>query len=294
MASVITKTWKGEILDKAYNSLATASVPSVFKVGRDQTTALETDTDLDFPIPISGTEQVDDCDAITGWTDSADLTTTLNTTTFIQGTGSLNLTKDGTGSTTASTEKTVTSLDFTSKKLSLFLKVSTSALALLATTDAVTIRYGSNSSNYYQWTRDASELTADVFTAIDLLDTSNPDSITGTPTDASMDFFHIALETALSASTWSAGDVIMDDIKLASSDDFTKDFSSGYPIIDKSTLQVTLRGTLATTEGNGFIIDGFGIFNTDGSPIMEGIDDFTAESKTLTDELIFVAKNRLT
>lgn len=293
MASTLTKTWKGEILDKAYNSSAAASTPTTFKVGINQTTALETDTDLTQSVPISGFEVVDDCEATTGWSDSADMTVSLNTSTFIIGSGSLNLTKDGTASVNASTEKTVTSLNFTSKQIELFFRIDDqTTLDKFTTTDCITIRYGSSSGDYYQWTKDKADLSTGL-NYIGKLDTTNEDSTTGTPVDASMDYFLIQITTNNTSDVWAAGKVLMDDIRITSSDDLTKSLSSGYPIIDKTTLQVTMRGEINSTEAIGQNINGFAIFNTDGTPIMEGIDDLVVESKSNTDNLIFVSKTRL-
>ena len=47
-----------------------------------------------------------------------------------------------------------------------------------------------------------------------------------------------------------------------------KAFVSGYPIIDTTNLQSTIRCFLNTTEGNGNSLTEFGLFNTDGSPLM--------------------------
>lgn len=293
MASVVTKAWKGKLLTRGYTDGHGLTAPSRFKVGIDQTTAEDTDTDLDHPIPISGTEQVDSCDAITGWTDSADMTISVNSSTYLEGTGALNLTKDGSASATASTSKTVTSLDFTSKTLSVRVRINSTALALMATTDCITIRYGSDSSNYYQWTKDKTDMVQDSFAVFDGLDSSNADSTTGSPVETAMDYFYIAVTATASGDTWSAGDLIMDDILIASSDDYFKNFTSGYPSVDEDTLMVTLRGELLSTEANGYNVDGWAAFNTDGTAVLEGIDDFTDESKTATDEIIIVAKNRL-
>ena len=51
---------------------------------------------------------------------------------------------------------------------------------------------------------------------------------------------------------------------------------------------------MASTEANGFNLNGHGAFNTDSTPLMEGVDQFTTESKTDTDEIIFTTKNQFT
>lgn len=268
--------------------------PTVFKVGVDQTTALKTDTDLDHPVAISGTESVDDCEATTGWNDSSDMTLTVNTTTFKEGAGSLSLEKDGTGSASASTSKTTTSRDFTSKEFHIWIYVNTQAtLDKFATTDCLTIRFGSGASDYSEWTKDKSFFSTG-WNLVDGFTTTNRDSETGTHDLANSDFTFIQLTATSSGDTWAADEVLMDDIKLISADDYTKTFTAGYPIIDESTKNVNIRAELSSVEANGYLINGFGIFNTDSTEKMESIDDFTAESKTTTDNFIFTIKNSFT
>ena len=294
MASVIATDALLIAMDRMYKSSPTYSEPSVFKVGVDQTTALVGDTDLDHPVAISGTESVDDCDATTSWTDSADMTIALNTTTFKEGTGSLSLAKDGTASAKASTIKTTTSRDFTSKEFHIWIYVnSQGTLDKFATTDCLTIRFGSDSSNYSQWTKDKSFFSVG-WNLVDLLTTTNRDSQTGTHDLANSDFTFIQLTATGSGDTWAADEVLMDDIKLVSSGDYTKTLTSGFPSIDESTKEVTFRAELSSVEANGYLLNGFGIFNTDGTPKLDSIDDFMAESKTNTDNFIFTTKNTFT
>lgn len=73
----------------------------------------------------------------------------------------------------------------------------------------------------------------------------------------------------------------------------TKPFESGYPIIDEDTQEVTIRCRVTSTEANGNLITEFGIFNTDSTALMESRDVFTSISKSNTDEIIFIAKNKL-
>jgi len=285
--SIITNLGKNVLLNRGYQDTPDYSAPSQFKVGIDQTTPAVGDTDLDVPIPISGTETVDDCDAA-DWVDSADMTTTLNTTTFKEGTGSLNLTKDAGASAVADTDKTTTSVDFTSKELSMWLYIKDSTmLNKLAVTDCVTIRFGSDNANYYDYTRDL----ADLATGWNLIyfNTSTADSTTGAPVIAACDYSYIAIEADAAATVWSAGDLIMDDWKVASSDDFLKTVVSGYPTFDETLKQVTMRGFLSVNEANGYDISGFGWFNTDGTPKLCSEDSFTAESKSSTDEFVFIS-----
>ena len=73
----------------------------------------------------------------------------------------------------------------------------------------------------------------------------------------------------------------------------TKSFVSGYPILDETNMQVTIRCFLNTLEGNGNSLTEFGLFNADGSPLMYSHSVFTAISKTTDNEISFVQKDRI-
>lgn len=264
---------------------------SKFKVGNNNTTPSTTDTDLAHAIPITGTEQVDDCETA-DWADSADMTTSLNSTTYKQGSNGLNLIKDGTASATASTSKTTTSLDFTSKELSVwFYVVDSAALAKLATTSCLEIRFGSDSSNYYSWLKDNSDLTTG-WNLVDGLTSSNANSTTGTPVLAAMDYSYLGLTATGTAIVWSAGDMVMDDWKLVSSDDILKIYESGYPLINVTTKEIIYRMLLSSTEANGYNLKEMGLFNTDSPPTIWNRDIFTSISKSDTEEVRVIIKDR--
>ena len=279
---------------RTYNDDGSTSLtaPQFFKVGQDQTTAQTTDTGLDHPVVISGADIIDDCEAITGWVDSADMTVTLNTTTFRVGSGAINLTKDGTASANANTEKTTPSIDFTDQEFSIWIFIlDSAALAKLATTDALEIRFGSDSSNYFTWTKDASFFSTG-FTVVDQLTVSNADSTTGSPVLTAMDYTRIQLTADAAGTTWSAGDFIMDDIKAIAAADFLKTFTS--QTIDDLNLEVETRVNLSSVEANGYILSGLGIFNSDSPKLLYALDDFPPESKGDTDEFVFIIKDRFT
>ncbi len=108
-----------------------------------------------------------------------------------------------------------------------------------------------------------------------------------------MDFFKIIFNTDLAADTVAAGDVSFDIIRLISSDDYTKAFESGYPIITESTFEVETKCLLASTDANGFDINSIALFNADGTEKMFSESVFTAESKANTDEFHFFMRDRL-
>ena len=280
-------------LDRAYNTSPTRTPINVVKIGDGTTSVTLADTDLGHAVPIAGTNQVDDCEALTGWSSSTDLTLSLNTTVVKEGTNSINLTKtSGTEAFVTTAKTTSPQLDFTSKTLSLWLYIiDAPALAKLTATTAVIIRYGSDSSNYYQWDLDASAFTAGGFNLIDNLTSSNATSTTGTPVLTAMDYAYIILNTNNTTDTWTAGDFAMDDWKLADASSYTKTFESGYPVLDFTALTSTIRTRVTTVQANGYNISEIGFFNSDSpTRTMESRSTFTPVSKTDTDELIFIMK----
>lgn len=73
----------------------------------------------------------------------------------------------------------------------------------------------------------------------------------------------------------------------------TKSFVSGYPVLDETNLQSTIRCLINSVEANGNSITEFGLFNEDGSPLMFSRTVFTAITKTSSVEVSFVEKELL-
>ncbi|QDP57896.1 MAG: hypothetical protein Unbinned1693contig1002_40 [Prokaryotic dsDNA virus sp.] len=289
--SIITNNGKKVMLNRAYKASPDYNAPDQFKVGADNGTPNVGSTDLDNPIPISDTEMVDDCEAA-DWTDDAEMSTTLDAVTFKEGSNSLSLTKDAGAAIDATTDKTTTSRDFTSKELWIWLYIKDATMyAKLNATDCVTIRFGSDNANYYQYTRDK----ADLATGWNYIyfNSGTADSTVGAPVIAACDYSYIGIKADAAGTTWSAGDLLMDDWKVASADDYFQDIDASYPSLDETNHQVEIRCTLATTDANGYDIDGFSIWNDDGTELMLNEDTFTAESKSSTDEFVFIVKDRI-
>lgn len=292
--SIITNNGHKITLNRTWKATPDYSAPSKFSVGVGTTNPISTDTDLEKKVPLFDYESVDECEATTGWTDSADMTVSVNNSIFVLGSNALNLTKDGTGSASASTSKTTTNItDFTSKKLEFFIYVADSTvLAQLAATDCLTVRFGTDSSNYYQWTRDSSQLSVG-WNYINNMTSANADSSTGSPGTSNMDYTFIQLTATASSQTWVAGKIIIDDIRVASSDDFIKSFESGYPSLDETNFEATVRCLLLSTEANGQEISEFGLFNTDATPLMFSRATFTPITKDDSTQIIFVEQDSL-
>ena len=167
---------------------------------------------------------VDSCDTATGWTanDSANMTTLANTTIFKSGVAALNLTKDSVTTALTSTSKTTTSVNFTGKKLTFWYYCnSAAAYAKLAAAAALTVRFGSDSSNYFRWDFANTALVGQSLTGVgwQQIECSqlNFTSKTGTPVLGSCAYTYIGLTASDGTTiTWSAGDFIIDQIEVVS------------------------------------------------------------------------------
>jgi hypothetical protein len=280
------------VMERTFESSPSYAEPTKFKAGVGTTAADITDTDLETPIPITGTELADNCETVGNWAESADGADSLNSTTYKEGSGALNLEKPG---TTASSviyynNNNMTSLDFTSKDLWvwLYIKDATTYAKLVAAGTAVQMRYGNDYNvNYYYIDYTKAQLAVG-WNLLTMNTTSGTE--VGSVTLNACDSGAIEITFTATSDTLAAGDVVLDDWKLASSDDYIKSFQATYPQINETTKMVTIRTRLASTEANGYNIAEHGIFNEDGTPLMMSRDTFTALSKSNTDEFIFVEK----
>jgi len=278
------------IMNRAYTATATELPPSRFQVGLDGTAFTPADTALLDPVPISGTEVVDSCDATAGWAAGTDSAVTLNTVSFVEGTGSISLAKSGTAGTTASMSKTTPSLNFTGKTFFCFLKIVDLA-DLKSSGTAARVRFGSDSGNYYQFDVDVSLLIAGwnivMFRSTDAV-------VVGAPAIGACDYTYVAVFTDLAADTIATDRILWDDMKLASDSDYYKALEIGFPAVDTVTDQVTYEGRLTTTDANGCLIREFGGFDANVSPLMWNRSTINPFSKSLQDEIIFQEVVRFT
>ena len=285
----VTNSGLNIMLDRTFNGSPTRSVISTYKVGSGTTTPAAGDTDLEIPVPLDGTEAVDDCET-DNWTDDTDTDSALNNSTYKEGSNSISLEKDDTNGTAYGVFKTTTSRDFTSKTLFVWLYI-TDTTDLVASGTAVTIRFGSDASNYYYYNVNISSLSNGwnliYFTSATATGT------TGSPVIGSCDYSRILLNTDLAADTIAADRIMMDDWKLASSDDFTGSYETSYPSFDYTNNELEIQCRVTATQANNYAVSEFGLFNTDGTVLCYSHDVFTAISKTSTEEIILIAKSRL-
>lgn len=73
-----------------------------------------------------------------------------------------------------------------------------------------------------------------------------------------------------------------------------KDFTSGFPTISTSTTpEVTMNMRISANQGTGNNINTIGIFNTDATPKLMIQMNHTAESKSATDEFVYIVRSRI-
>ena len=304
--SIITTLGKQIMLQRSWTANGSLSstqylVPTQFSVGISNGTPSITDTDLDIKIPITnGTANDDGSNTMTG--SSGGDNSTNNTTTYKEGAGqsdvtSQNLIANGTNATkiwtianlaSAGTNITGT-LPF---GLWIYIKDATALAKLLTAGTALTIKLGSDSSNYYSYTRTAAQLAVGWNWVTS--NTVNVEDLTEVGTVAgNIDTFIIEIVTNNATDTFVAGDVLYDLLRTWATTDLYKDFFSGYPVLDNTNKEVTMKCFLASTEANGFLVNSLGIWNEDTARLMSSNDVFSGESKSITDEFTFTVKNRI-
>lgn len=72
-----------------------------------------------------------------------------------------------------------------------------------------------------------------------------------------------------------------------------KAFVSGYPILDETNLQSTIRCLLLTIEANGNSLTEFGLFNNDGTKKLFSRSVHTALTKTSSVQVIYIEKDKI-
>ena len=188
---------------------------------------------------------VDACEATTGWTASGTNSVTQNTTTFVEGSASLNMVKSDGSSATISVSKTTTSVNFTSATFSIQVYVTTSTYNDLATTDCLTLRFGSDASNYYVYTKDKADFTADTWNTFSFT-SATADSTTGSPVLTACDYTYAAILTDNAADTITATNLMLDDIRVFAGDLFARSIFSSIA----KTLSIEVQAEITVRVDN--------------------------------------------
>jgi len=179
---------------------------------------------------------IDDCDATTGWSSTADAASpTVDGSDYKQGSGALNIGKTGTSSTLFAIYKTTSgNVDITAKKLLFHFKHSTSLNTIL---DKYVVRVGSSSTDYIEWEIDPVTLS-DGWQLIKL----NTDNATfsGGPIFDQLDYIYFGGQTNASGDTFTLGDLKVDFFFVSETIDYEGDLIEFLiPVDDGTTFTTT-------------------------------------------------------
>ena len=72
-----------------------------------------------------------------------------------------------------------------------------------------------------------------------------------------------------------------------------KNIVSGFPVLDTTNFQATIRCFVNTTEANGNTLTEFGLINTDGTPLLFSRAVHTGITKTNAVQITYIEKNKL-
>lgn len=302
MATGYVKTTDGKksMLYRAYTENGSLSStqylpPTQFKVGINNGTPSISSTDIDNAIPILNGTVNDDCNTtFTG--SNGGTTTTNNTTVYKEGGGVTDNTAQNlltTGSNVTKTwTKTTLDNNFTATRYAgfwLYIKDSTALAKFLTSGTALEVRFRSDASNYYAKTWTA----ADLAVGWNWLPTGIINTLTATGTPGTLDEFMIQITTNNAADAFVAGDVVLDLVRTWQFSDTVQDFVAGYPALDYTKMEATMRCYLPTTVANGFDISGVGIVNEDTTRLLMSEATTTSESKSALDEFVYIFKERI-
>ncbi len=283
------------VMNRAFKYNPSYKEPSKFKIGRANGTPIISDTDIDMAIPLlDGTVNDDGSNTLTG--SSGGDNSTANTTTFKAGAGETDVTAQNLIGNATNATKIWTIADLSSagnvmtadQPFGLWLKIlDAAALAkFLSAGTCLEIKLGSDSSNYYSIEFEASDLATGwnwiTSNAVNVEDMTETSTVVG-----AIDTFIIEVTTNNSTDAFIAGDLIFDLLRQWEYSDIIQDFVTAYPSFNETTMKVTIRGFVTSTQMNGFDFNVAALENEDTSIKVTDIDDFDNDSKADTDEFAF-------
>lgn len=170
----------------------------------------------------------DTMDSTTNWSGSSansEVTLSINRTPSNSNSSlaCMYIAKAGANDTTLTISRSnLTSTDFTDKTLNIDLYLDDTDE--LASSDAVTLRFGSSSGAYYQLKFDRSKLS-DGWNPLAFIYNDTATTVTGAPTITACTYFAIILELVTAATTWTAGDARLDNFRY--SEQYDLDIETG-------------------------------------------------------------------
>ena len=270
-------------LKRTWEATPSVTAPTRFVIGSGGAVPNVNSSNIGVEVPISDGDVLDSFPDTTGWSVSGG-TLSLNETRFLKGTSAMNIIKDDDTVDEISINKTYSVFNLTDNKVFLFLYTANNVLPQLS---SIEVRLEDDSTNYVS----KSLVIGDLNVAWNFIRITEYDTVVGSPDITNLTTIRLIITTNAVDDTWSAGDVVIDDIKLVTPSDFTKQFVGGFPQINSNSREVLVRGQLNSTQANGFIIDRWAVKNTDTPSILMFCDTFPGESKTQSDEFSFIRKN---
>jgi hypothetical protein len=275
------------------------SPESQFSVGTAEVSPTVTSTTLNSPIPISnGTINDDGSNTLTG--SAGGDNSTDNTTTYKPGGGIVDNTAQNLVVNDTSASKTWVLADLATAGtiidktqycgLWLYIKDQTTLDYFHSSSTCLEIRLGSGVGDYYNKTYEVGDLS----TGWNWLPLGIVEDLSETGTvGATINRFTIIITTNNATDEWGTGDVIYDLLRQWEETDLFKDYVTSYPTINFTTLEVTKRSYLTSVDAVGFVIDGYGDFNSDTTKLLGSKAKITARGKSDSDEFIFDLKERI-
>jgi len=291
--TIIPRSGKRIALNRIFKNTPDYTAPSNFRIGQNQSIPNQFTEQLDSNIPFTNLVELDTVEDSGSWSATNCTVEDEDGTVFI-GVLSMTILKTA-GNTNFTISKTINNTPSSSGKqiafILFFLNNGYNILANAGT--ALRLRFGTNASNYYQFTLEKSELNIGLNQIIFTIDNGD---VTGSPGTTNLDYFELTLIAESSGSTTSAGEIIFDDVRLYDLvSSYIKPLSStGYPVIDEANLETTNRGYLNSGEGNSFLITGYAQFNTDTTPLLFSVSQLSLpQTKTQFVEYQFIEVDRI-
>lgn len=298
---VITLTGKNITLKRIYGDSSTPPIDRI-RIGIDDTTPTESDTDLGFSVPITPTK-LNACDTPSDWTGSTDADTpTTNTDTYKPGYGapdntSLNLGKSGTTEDFIYYDYNFTAIDMTDTDLLVWIYIAddTTLSKLKTKSDGGLRIYVSSagfSTDYLYWNAGGSDTLSTGWNLIKVNINSTADGSSGSTDTTSIAYVRLYLGVNNASDTITLGNIIMDYWHYAVRySDYEVMMVDGYPDYDEVNNIATARYYISSTQAIGYPICEVGEFNSNGE--MLGRDVHNIMSKSQTDEIVYIIKHQI-
>ena len=113
-------------------------------------------------------------------------------------------------------------------------------------------------------------------------------TFTASPTITAPSQFKVGTGTTTPA----VGDTDVETVVAINGGNF-KAFVSGYPSLDTTNIQSTIRCFLNSLEANGNTLTELGIVNTDGTKLLFSHSVHTGIAKTTSNEITYIVKDKI-